>query len=113
VQTETAAQPSEKPQFLVAGVQGPDGQSCDFTLLRVYTWGAERRRYETAYVESNLCGALPIRAQAAAAAGGNAAFAFTNRGRTGEEHREYVMHQTSVRRTDHRPPGPHAGRAPR
>jgi hypothetical protein len=94
---------TEKPQFLVAGIQGPEGQSCDFTLLRVYTWGAARQRYETAYVESNLCGTLPIRVQPATAPGGNAAFAFTNNGKAGEEQREYAMHQTSVRRTDHRP----------
>jgi len=102
-----SAAPGQKPQFLVAGIQGPDGQPCDFTLIRVYTWGAQRRRYETAYVESNLCGALPIHAQAAGAPGGNAGFGFTNRGRAGEEHREYVMHQTSVRRVDNvRHPAP-------
>jgi hypothetical protein len=93
----------EKPQFLVAGIQGPEGQSCDFTMLRVYTWGAQRQRYETAYVESNLCGALPIRVQPAAAPGANATFAFANNGKDRPEEREYTMHQTSVRRTDHRP----------
>ena len=113
----TAAQPSEsgeKPQFLVAGIQGPDGQACDFTLIRVYTWGAQRHRYETAYVESNLCGSLPIRVQAASAAGGNAGFGFKNEGRAGEEHREYTMHQTSVRRVDNRrAPAPgHAAHRP-
>lgn len=96
--------PTEKPQFLVAGIQGPEGQPCDFTLIRVYTWGAERGRYETAYVESNLCGSLPIRAQSAGGKGSNATFAFTNRGRNGEEHREYAMHQTSVHRMDNRRP---------
>src|SRR5208283_2187719 len=50
-----------------AGSTGPDGQPCDFTLIRVYTWGAGRRRYETAYVESNLCGTLPILVQTAGA----------------------------------------------
>jgi len=104
------AESGEKPQFLVAGIQGPEGQPCDFTLIRVYTWGAERQRYETAYVESNLCGSLPIRVQTAGGVGGNAGFAFTDRGRGGEEHREYVMHQTSVRRTDNRRPGTHPAR---
>ncbi len=103
-QNESAPAPAEKPQFLVAGIQGPEGQPCDFTLIRVYTWGAQRQRYETAYVESNLCGSLPIRIQSAEAAGANAAFMFTNRGRAGEEHREYTMHQTSVHRTDNRRP---------
>lgn len=100
--TAASGAPSDKPQFLVAGIQGPDGQPCDFTLVRVYTWGAQRRRYETAYVESNLCGSLPIRVQPVGAGGANAEFAFSNRGRTGEEHREYAMHQTSVHRTDNR-----------
>jgi hypothetical protein len=99
-----AAAPAEKPQFLVAGIQGPEGQPCDFTLIRVYTWSAERGRYETAYVESNLCGNLPIRVQPASAKGSNASFAFTNRGRAGEEHREYSMHLTSVHRIDNRRP---------
>ena len=101
---QAAAAPAEKPQFLVAGVQGPEGQPCDFTLIRVYTWGAARQRYETAFVESNLCGSLPIRVQPAGAKGANATFAFTNQGRNGEEHREYVMHQTSVHRVDNRRP---------
>jgi hypothetical protein len=51
----------EAPQYLVAGTHGGEVQSCDFTMLRVYTWGKARKRYETAYVESNLCGHLPIR----------------------------------------------------
>lgn len=97
-----AAAPKDMPQFLVAGIQGPDGQPCDFTLIRVYTWGATRHRYETAYVESNLCGRLPIRVQPGRALGANATFEFTNSGRGGEEHREYSMHQTSVHRTDNR-----------
>jgi len=99
----SAPESAEKPQFLVAGIQGPEGQSCDFTLIRAYTWGAERQRYETAYVESNLCGSLPIRVQPAASPGGNPAFAFTNSGKAGEEKREYQMHQTSVHRVDQRP----------
>ena len=50
----------EAPQYLVAGSRGGEGRPCDFTMLRVYTWGAARKRYETAYVESDLCGRLPI-----------------------------------------------------
>ena len=88
-----------RPEYLAAGVQGGDGQPCDFTLLRVYTWGAERRRYETAYIEGRLCGHFPIRAQAASS-GGDAGFSFTNKGKAGEESREYKMHQTSVHRID-------------
>jgi hypothetical protein len=51
----------ERPQYLVAGSRGGEGQPCDFTSLRVYTWGAARQRYETAYVENDLCGQFPIR----------------------------------------------------
>ena len=51
----------EKPQYLVAGTRGPDGQPCDFTTLRVYTWDAKKTRYETAFIENNLCGPLPVR----------------------------------------------------
>ena len=41
----------ESPQYLVAGSRGGEGGACDFTVLRVYTWGKARKRYETAYVE--------------------------------------------------------------
>lgn len=33
----------------------------DFTNIRVFTWGKERQRYATAYVESRLTGFFPIR----------------------------------------------------
>lgn len=51
----------EHPQYLVAGVHGGEGQPCDFTTMRVYTWNAKKTRYETAFIENDLCGALPIR----------------------------------------------------
>jgi SH3 domain-containing protein len=51
----------EKPQYLVAAARGPEGQVCDFTVLRVYTWYVKKSRYETAFIENNLCGQLPIR----------------------------------------------------
>jgi hypothetical protein len=58
----TVPDPSgEKPQFLVAAARGPEGQACDFTALRVYTWYVKKSRYETAFIENNLCGQLPIR----------------------------------------------------
>jgi hypothetical protein len=50
-----------KPQYLVAGTRGPDSQACDFTNIRVYTWNPKKSRYETAYIENNLCGQMPIR----------------------------------------------------
>jgi len=51
----------DKPQYLVAAARGPEGQVCDFTALRVYTWYVKRSRYETAFIENNLCGRLPVR----------------------------------------------------
>lgn len=51
----------EKSQYLVAGARGADGQPCDFTTLRVYTWNLRKTRYETAFIENDLCGTLPIR----------------------------------------------------
>jgi|SRR5579872_604298 len=91
----------QAPQYLVAGSHGGEGQACDFTMLRVYSWSTARKRYETAYVESNLCGHLPIRVTSDpvgpefrfAEAGGNA----------GE--RVYVMHQTVVRRVSNKSAG--------
>jgi hypothetical protein len=50
-----------KPQYLVAGSRGPDSQPCDFTSIRVYTWNSKKSRYETAYIENNLCGQMPVR----------------------------------------------------
>lgn len=50
----------DEPQYLVAGTHGAEGQPCDFTTLRVYTWNAKRTRYETAFIENNLCGQLPV-----------------------------------------------------
>jgi hypothetical protein len=50
----------DKPQYLVAGTRSGEGQPCDFTTLRVYTWNPKRTRYETAFIENNLCGQMPI-----------------------------------------------------
>ena len=50
-----------KPQYLVAGTRGADSQPCDFTNIRVFTWNPKKTRYETAYIENNLCGAMPVR----------------------------------------------------
>jgi hypothetical protein len=84
----------EAPQYLVAGSRGGEGSGCDFTILRVYTWGKARKRYETAYVESDLCGRLPI-----LVSGGEKGpeFQFPDVDEGGAE-RKYVMVQTAVRR---------------
>lgn len=82
------------PQYLLAGARGGEGQPCDFTALRVYTWGSARARYETAYVENDLCGQLPIRTSAAAE---GPEFRFIELDEAGAE-RVYRMKQTIVRR---------------
>lgn len=51
----------DKPQYLVAGTRNGEGQPCDFTTQRVYTWNPRKARYETAFIENNLCGALPVK----------------------------------------------------
>jgi hypothetical protein len=62
VQLNTVADASgEKPQYMVAATKGGEGQPCDFTSVRVYTWGVEHKRYETSFVDNNLCGRLPVR----------------------------------------------------
>jgi len=89
----------QAPQYLVAGSRGSEGQSCDFTLLRVYTWSATRKRYETAYVESGLCGRLPI-SVSRGEKGPEIQFAEAGK-KTAE--RKYVMQQTAVRRVKEMP----------
>lgn len=86
----------EKPQYLVAGQHGPEGQPCDFTMIRVYTWGAKRRSYETAFVESDICGKLPIRVAKSRA--GDPEFRFDEAGSGTAPERVYRMRQTIVRR---------------
>jgi hypothetical protein len=83
----------EVPQYLVAGSRGGEGGACDFTMLRVYTWSTSRKRYETAYVESDLCGRLPIRLSSGAK---GPEFHFPDVDEGGAD-RTYVMVQTSVR----------------
>ena len=84
----------ERPQYLVAAAHGGEGQPCDFTALRVYTWGTARQRYETAYVENDLCGQLPIRVGGAP---DGAEFQFAELDEDGAK-RVYRMKQTVVRR---------------
>lgn len=85
-------------QYLLLGTKGPEGQPCDFNLLRVYTWSLQRKRYETAYVESGFCGRLPIHLAPADAPGGDASFSFQDQSTGAGIERTYHMHQTIVRR---------------
>ena len=86
-----------KPQYLVLGTRGSEGQPCDFTLIRVFTWGRQRDRYETAYVESDVCGKLPLKLIAGTAPGGDATFSFEDWSTGKVDVRTYHMHQTMVR----------------
>ena len=87
-----------RPQYLVVGTRGAEGQPCDFTLLRVYTWSKKRQRYETAFVESNVCGKLPVRITRSAELGGEATFAFEDWSKGTPLERAYLMRANIVRR---------------
>ncbi len=89
----------DKPQYLLAGTHEPEGQPCDFTALRVYTWNAKRSRYETAFIEKGLCGALPIRIGKGPK--GEPEFRFSQMD-GGKEERVYRLMQTVVRRARER-----------
>jgi len=98
----------DKPQYLVAAARGPEGQVCDFTALRVYTWYVKKGRYETAFIENDLCGQMPVRISKGPK--GEPEFRFKVIGGNKEE-RVYRLMQTVVRRV--RQPGEAAGkRAP-
>jgi uncharacterized protein YgiM (DUF1202 family) len=92
------ASQNAKPQYLLVGTHGAEGQVCDFSLLRVYTWGQKRERYETAFVESDVCGKLPVKIAKASTPGGEVRFEFQNLSGKEAEERKYVMRQTAVRR---------------
>jgi hypothetical protein len=98
----TAGSGKPIPQYLLVGTHGPEGQPCDFTMMRVYTWGKQKERYETAFVESDMCGKLPIE-RTHAGAEGDVTFSFQDLTGGAAERRIYVMHQTIVRRV--REPG--------
>ncbi len=102
-----------KPQYLLVGSRDPEGQPCDFTLMRVYTWAKRRERYETAFVESNLCGKLPVKLTEPKAPAADVTFAFKDWSAGAAQQRTYMMRQTIVKqlRQDGAPPKrKHAGR---
>lgn len=84
-----------RSQYLLAAQRGPEGQGCDFSVLRVYTWNRAKTRYETAFIENDLCGKLPIRTDKSAA--GQPEFHFFNADDAKQE-RVYRLIQTVVRR---------------
>jgi hypothetical protein len=85
----------DKIQYLVAGTKGAEGQACDFTTLRVYTWNLKKERYETAFIENDLCGRIPI--HVGRSAKGDPEFRFQEMDGNKEE-RVYRLMQTVVRR---------------
>jgi hypothetical protein len=85
-----------KPQYLLVGTRGPEGQLCDFTLLRVYTWSKKKQQYETAYVESGVCGELPVRVKQLTP--DSAAFSFEDRSTGTPAEAVYRLEETIVRR---------------
>ena len=90
----------DHPQYLTAGTRSPEGELCDFTTIRVFTWNPKKSRYETAYIENNLCGALPI--QVGRGPRGEPEFRFRDKGGvTGQ--RVYHLVQTVVRRVREEP----------
>ena len=92
------SQGAPKPQYLLVGVKGGEGQPCDFTQLRVFTWGHQHERYETAFVASDLCGKLPVKLSHSVGATADPAFSFQDSSAGAAEERIYQMHQTVVRR---------------
>lgn len=87
---------SMKPQFLLVGTRGPEGQPCDFTLLRVYTWSRKKQQYETAYVDSGVCGMLPVHVKQLSADA--ATFSFEDRSHATPTQAVYRLRETIVRR---------------
>ncbi|HVB86039.1 MAG TPA: SH3 domain-containing protein [Candidatus Dormibacteraeota bacterium] len=85
-----------EPQYLLVGTRGSEGQPCDFTLLRVYTWSKAKQQYETAYVESGVCGELPVRVKTLSA--DSAAFSFEDRSTGTPAEAVYRLEETIVRR---------------
>jgi hypothetical protein len=85
----------QKQQYLLAAARGPEGQRCDFSALRVYTWNRKKSRYETAFIENDLCGSLPIRVGKSPA--GQPEFRFVNADDQRND-RVYRLMQTVVRR---------------
>jgi hypothetical protein len=89
-----------KPQYLVLGAKGPEGQTCDFSQVRVYTWSRKHGRYETAFVDSDLCGKLPVALTHSPAPGGDIDFSFEDWSKGPAAQRTYRMRQTIVRRVE-------------
>jgi hypothetical protein len=87
-----------QPQYLVLGTKGPAGQICDFRQVRVYTWDVKRNEYETAFIDSDVCGKLPVTLTHGSASTSEVTFSFRDLGNGAPVVRTYRMRQTIVRR---------------
>lgn len=90
---------STRPQYLVLGARGPEGQPCDFNEVRVYTWSKKHQQYETAFADSSVCGKLPLSVKSVPAEHADITFSFQDVSTGAPEHRAYHMEDTIVRRT--------------
>jgi hypothetical protein len=66
--------------------------------MRGYTWSVKHQSYETAFVDSNVCGKLPIKLTRASTPGGDVTFSFKDLSDGSSAPREYLMRQTIIRR---------------
>ncbi len=57
---EVQDQGKKVSEYLVLLTEPKDGMPYDFSQIRVYTWNTRKHRYETAYRERGLSGALPV-----------------------------------------------------
>jgi hypothetical protein len=87
----------EKPYYLVAGSASGQDQSCDFTMLRVFTWSTLKHRYETAFVQNNLCGHLPVQVQRDVDPQHDSLFSFDDSSAGAPQRLSYRMRNTMVR----------------
>ncbi|HEX5425850.1 MAG TPA: hypothetical protein VFW94_20040 [Candidatus Acidoferrales bacterium] len=90
---------STRPQYLVLGARGPEGQPCDFNEVRVYTWSKKHQQYETAFADSSVCGKLPLSVKSVPAEHADITFSFQDVSTGAPERRAYHMEDTIVRRT--------------
>lgn len=89
---------STRPQYLVLGARGPEGQPCDFNGVRVYTWSKKHQQYETAFVDNGICGKLPLSLKSVPAEHADITFSFLDVSAGAPERRAYHMDDTIVRR---------------
>ena len=93
------ADPSQGPvpNYLMVGTDQPEGSSCDFDMLRVYTWSVRLHQYATAFVQNNLCGRLPVQVTFESGPQKGVLFRFRNVRQGASSTLTYRMQDTIVR----------------